>query len=439
MSKDYDDDYDDEYDERGGNKDYYDYDDEISRKAVGKLLNGLDDNKRPSKPTVKAIRTEPAGERRKSSINTSYYDESRTSRYEDDDDEIVTGFRDDDDYYDSADDDYEDDNEQMELEELREMEEESEPVKSRRARPGSEETPADRQERERYRRQFLDGYTDTRRKGSDTAQTADHRRRPAGASADDAVRRIAAEKEKAQEDRESAPRRRPRPTGGEARPQPPQTRGSRSSGPVEHENDDEISIIPKRGERRKERTPAAPVPSYGGTSAAPSYDAPIFKIIILAFVVMLFVMVFLVFKINGANKTIAEHEKNIELAQADAETLTNLQTANDGYKQQIAELKGEKGDLELRVQSLEAQIAEMQGPPSGNSQPSATGQTTTPQTSLPGGAQTYTVVSGDSLSRISNRFLGDSSRENIEAIKKANNMTSDGIAVGQTLVIPPRQ
>ena len=443
MSKDYDD-YDDEYDERGGNKDYYDYDDEISRKAVGKLLNGLDDEKKPSKApakamTVKAIRPESEGEGKRSSINTSYYDESRTSRYEDDDDEIVTGFRDDDedDYYSSHDnDEYDDDTEQMELEELREMEE-PEPVRSRRPRPGSEETPADRQERDRYRRQFLDGYTDTRKKSPESAQPVDHRRRssgaarPTGASADDAVRRIAAEKEKDQE--ESAPRRRPRPTGAEPRPQP--QRGRRAP---ETENDDEINIIPKRGERiRKERTPAA-APGYGAASASPSYDAPIFKIIILAFVIMLLVMIFLVFKINAANKSIAEYENNIEQTQADAETLTLLKTANDGLREQITTLTGEKGALVLERDALQKQVDDLQGPQTGTNPPSATGAPAANQPTLPGGSTSYTVVSGDSLSRISTRFLGDSSAANIAVIKQANNMTNDVIHVGQTLIIPQR-
>ena len=429
MSKDYDD-Y-DEYDEQDG-KEYYDYDDEISRKAVGKLLNGLDDyDKKPSKPTVKTIRPESGGESKRSSINTSYYDDSRTSRY-DDDDSIVTGFRDDDDdYYDSHDDEYEDDSEQIELEEFTEMEEEPEPARTRRPRPGSEETPADRQERERYRRQFLDGYTDTRRKGSDMAQTTDYKRRAPGASADDAVRRIAAEKEKEQD---SAPRRRPRPTAGDSRPQSTPVRGRKPA-----EEDDDINIIAKRSERsRRERSQPVAAPSYGTTSAAPSYDAPIFKIIIAVFLIMLAVLVFLVFKINGANKTIAEHEANAAKIEVDSEAMAALQTSNDSLRQQLTTATDDKNNAILERDAYKTQLEELQGSSANAAAPPAGGQATS-QTPLPGGSQSYTVVSGDSLSRISNRFYSNSSAASIKAIKDANNMSSDVVHVGQTLIIPAQQ
>ena len=431
MSKDYDD-Y-DEHDDRGGNKEYYDYDDEISRKAVGKLLTGLDDHdKKPSKPTVKAIRPEAEGESKRGSINTSYYDESRTSRYEDEGDAIVTGFRDDDDdYYGSHhDEEYDDDSEQMELEEFTEMEEEAahlESARSRRARPGSEESLSDRQERERYRRQFLDGYTDTKRKGTDTPQTAQPRRRPSGASADDAVRRISAEKDKSRE--ESAPRRRPRPTGGETRPQPPATRGRRPA-----EDEDEVNIIPSRSERRKERSQPVATPAYAGT--APSYDAPIFKIIAAAFIIMLIVMVFLVFKINAANKSVAEYKKGAEQVQADVDAMNSQQVVIEGLRQQVTDLTKDNGSLILERDALKAQVQDNQGPVSTSTP--AEGQTQTqPQT--PGSRHEYTVVSGDSLSKISNRFYGNSSVESINAIKSANGMTKDSIQVGQKLIIPAQQ
>lgn len=63
-----------------------------------------------------------------------------------------------------------------------------------------------------------------------------------------------------------------------------------------------------------------------------------------------------------------------------------------------------------------------------------TDNNTTQQTPIQQGEQMYTVEKNDSLYKISVKYYGDGS--GIDKIKEANGLTSEAIAVGQTLIIP---
>ncbi len=64
---------------------------------------------------------------------------------------------------------------------------------------------------------------------------------------------------------------------------------------------------------------------------------------------------------------------------------------------------------------------------------------TTPATTAPAGSQSYTVVSGDSLTSIANKFYGSSESKYIELIRTTNSLASaDMIYPGQVLTIPPK-
>lgn len=57
----------------------------------------------------------------------------------------------------------------------------------------------------------------------------------------------------------------------------------------------------------------------------------------------------------------------------------------------------------------------------------------------PAKSTTYTVVSGDTLGRISEKVYGSSAPEYLEKIQRANNMSSpDKLQLEQKLIIPPR-
>lgn len=72
-------------------------------------------------------------------------------------------------------------------------------------------------------------------------------------------------------------------------------------------------------------------------------------------------------------------------------------------------------------------------PTSGTAGTSTSGAS--PGATTTGGAQSYTVQDGDTLSRIAERFYGDSTQ--FEVIRDANNLGSNDLTVGQVLTIPP--
>ena len=408
MSKDFDD-YKDDYDKNPGN---YDYDDEMSRKAVGKLLNSMDDDEpvTASKPVVRAIRIN-SEKIKKEKISTSFYDEDRGKKNNADDDLIVTGFKDEEIPDDTI--------IQQEAEHV--DDDLGDTVRTRRPNILKDESSGDRDERERYRKQFLGGYTDHRRKGLDLTSPApvnETRKRTSAQNTDEPVKRIPAERPQRDSKESELPRRRPRGEDISDTKPPARERGRRSK-----DTDDELSVIPKRSERKERPAYAAP------TSAQPlSYDAPIFKIIAGVLLAMLVVMVILVFNVISANGTISDLEEQIAGFEMDVDELSSLRIANEALTQQVQQRTDERNEAQFRVDELERQLetADVSNAPVSY----LPGDSSQPTTAT----RSYTVASGDSLSAIANRFnLG---QNGVNAIMAANGLTSATIHVGQELIIP---
>ncbi|MCL2565000.1 MAG: LysM peptidoglycan-binding domain-containing protein [Defluviitaleaceae bacterium] len=419
MSKDY---FKDKNDE---NTDY-DYDDEMSRKAVGKLMTGLDDDggdngplSVPGKPVVRAIRIN-SEKIKQEKISTSVYDESRAIRPNTSDDAIVTGFKEE---------EVEETPPEIEVPPPVPEEDIGDKVRTRRPNILREESSGDREEREKYRKQFLGGYTDHRRKGLDlmtgaAPENGETRRRPAVPLEDEPVKRVTSfdsELDKIEKEPESVPRRRPRENTLDAADikQPKRPRRQRES------SEEDGAIVTSKRSERKERQPM-----YAANAAAQpvSYDAPIFKIIAAVFVVMLVLMVILVININGANSRVRELEAEIVQFEEDVEELDALRAQNSSFQSQVGNLTEERASLQLQLADLEARLMAADA--------SNVPQIYTPGSEpvIPGGTQSYTVRSGDNLSRIAASFnLGPNG---VDAIMQANGLPNTNITVGQTLIIP---
>jgi len=409
LGKDFDDYKDDDYDKNTGS---YDYDDEMSRKAVGKLLTGLNDDENTTssvKPVVRAIRIN-SEKIKKEKINTSFYDENRGKRNSERDDVIVTGFKEDDAFAKT----------EPEIPAAPE-EDMGDTVRTRRPNILRDETGGDREERERYRKQFLGGYTDHRRKGIDLTGPApggETRKRPQSSSGDESIKRFPTERtpKDAENTPPLSPRRRP-PREETTDIKPPQ-RGRRVK-----DADDEVTLIPKRAERKERPAYAAPA-----SAANISYDAPIFKIIAAILLVMLIVMVILVFNVISANGTIRERDEQIAKLEEEVEEVPSMRMTISSLNEQVGALREERNLIQIQLEQLQGQLTPPDiveppaGYPSGDTQPS-------------GGSQSYTVRSGDNLSRIAAQFnLGAGG---VAAIMQANNITdASRIQVGQVLVIP---
>ncbi|MCL2462684.1 MAG: LysM peptidoglycan-binding domain-containing protein, partial [Defluviitaleaceae bacterium] len=163
-------------------------------------------------------------------------------------------------------------------------------------------------------------------------------------------------------------------------------------------------------------------------------------------IVFLIVLIFLCVKINSLNKQL-----NTALAaNAASGDSATLQLANDQLTQQNTDLKNQVNTLTQQLNGLGAQ-------PGDNTQPTdGTPATAPPATSSPGGStpatakpdatttpaspgagKTYTVVGGDTLSKIAQNEYGSSSKDNIQKIVDANGITDpNSLKVGQVLTIP---
>ena len=416
MSKDFDDYKDSDYDKNPGS---YDYDDEISRKAVGKLLTGLDDEDdspapAPVKPVVRAVRIN-SEKIKKEKINTSFYDESRSKRNTAGDDAIVTGFRE----------------EEEPPEEFPQAEESPPPDEDmgdaiRTRRPNifkADESGSDREEREKYRKQFLGGYTDHRRRGLDItgpAAAGDIRKLHPASSEEEPVKRVIpsrAPKEANEPEAGPVPRRRSQREEIQDT-KPPRSRRAKNT-------DEELPLVSGKRSERKERQAFAS--ASAAPAQAPSYDAPIFKIIAAVLLIMLIAMVVLVFNVIGANGTISELEEQIAGFENDLEDFASYRMENITLQQQVRELTEERGTLQLRVGELESELL------SANVADTTGGYTDVAVTAT-GEMQSYTVRAGDNLTAIAAQFrLGPNG---VDAIMQANNLATTTIAVGQILVIP---
>jgi len=163
--------------------------------------------------------------------------------------------------------------------------------------------------------------------------------------------------------------------------------------------------------------------------------------LIIAFgsaIVVLVLIVVLIVKINSLNADLAKVQNDIDtkVGEKVSEGLTQKDIEIDGYKDRIKELEDENKALRESQSPAPVDGVEPQDPanPAGSDNPPPI--TTPVNTNPPGETTTYTVVSGDNLSKIALRYYGSDSRANVNKIKEANGLTSDTINVGLKLIIP---
>jgi len=139
------------------------------------------------------------------------------------------------------------------------------------------------------------------------------------------------------------------------------------------------------------------------------------------FVIMMMAMALMLFRIVAQDTRIAEATTELEGLRASIEGFTAIRTEND--------------DLRTRVDELLTEIEELQAnqAPPEQTEPDAQPSQAPGEIELP---TRYTVVRGDSLFRISERFYGSQSQLYVNKIKEANNMTTDTVHVDDTLYIP---
>ena len=397
------------------------YNDEMGRKTVGNLLSGLDEDAPPAerepareadkeanKPVVRAVRLNSQKANREK-INNSFYDEDRVRN---DDDTIVRGFKE------AEEEPEEDIDDEVHDEDVEPSDEElANAVRTRRPNILKDESDEELDSRERYRKQFLEGYTDHERKRLDLGldATSELKRK----SADELDERVPPKRNEAE--RKLPPKRQPK--DGNTR-KPKEDEASAEQRPRRRpESEEEAALMNKRSQR-KERPQAA-----AATSARPSSGAPIFKILAVLFVILIGVIVFLVISLNSANNEVDRLEAYIEQFDSDVEELGQLRARNAALEARNDDLTDESNLRLSQIEELERQLRVQDTDPTGV--PGAPSEGTT----APEGTRTHTVQSGETLYRISVTYFGHARA--IDAIMQASGLTSTNIQPGDTLNIPP--
>jgi nucleoid-associated protein YgaU len=154
-------------------------------------------------------------------------------------------------------------------------------------------------------------------------------------------------------------------------------------------------------------------------------------------------MAFLVFRITTLNAQLREAndlsapettngsdimELRIELEKRD-ETIKEL----NARIEILLDLSGETENGPVWENGDESTHAPSEGTPG---RPDESPDENAAAVTVPSGAQTYTVVSGDNLSKISQRFYGNANPSSIDRIRQASRLTNDNLYVGQELIIP---
>lgn len=394
------------------------YNDEMGRKTVGNLLSGLDDAepaerelareaaKETAKPVVRAVRLNSQKANREK-ISNSFYDEDRARN---DDDTIVRGFKE------AEEEPEEDIDDEIHEEDTEPSDEEvANAVRTRRPNILKDESDEELDSRERYRKQFLEGYTDHERKRLDLGLDATNE--PKRKKADELDERVPPKRNEAE--RELPPKRQP--MNGTRKPKEdaanPEQKSRRRP-----ESEEEAALMNKRSQR-KERPQAA------ATSARPSNGAPIFKILAVLFLILIGVIVFLVISLNSANSEVGRLEAYIEQFDDDVEELGQLRARNAALEARNQDLTNESNTRLSQIEDLERRL-EVQGTdPTGV--PGAPGEVA----DAPEGTRTHTVAPGETLYRISVTYFGHARA--IDAIMQASGLTSTNIQPGDTLNIPP--
>ena len=391
------------------NTDRINYDEEMGRKTIGNLINGLDDNvdeQVQEKPVVRAVRLN-ANKANREKISTDFYDEDRAANNGTD---IVTGFRESEDEpemsMESA--DFIDDSPQDE-EDLADV------VRTRRPNILKDDLDEEHDARERYRKQFLEGYTDHERKKLELDSTAIYETKRK--SADNSLSDRHSNRD-SEEERELPPKRRPKESLRKSREDAQNT----EQRPTRRKpaSEDEVTLIAKRNER-KERAPVA--------TAQPSYSAPIFKIFAGLILILIIVIVTLIISLNSANNQVAYLEYAAAQFDADVEELERLRPENVGLRTRNDDLVDDVNRLTSQIEDLERQLL-VQGTDT-SAVPGAPGDVAT----TPDGATEHVVQDGQTLYSISIIYFGHG--RGADAIRLASGLADTNIRVGDRLTIPP--
>jgi len=191
-----------------------------------------------------------------------------------------------------------------------------------------------------------------------------------------------------------------------------------------------------------------PIPTRAAAAGGPGerevrksdedYDEPensgLLKVVFGALVVIfLVVLAILVFRINSVSAQLRDARQKLE----DAPNYTDyndIKLSNDQLTASNADLQKQVDDLTAQLAAAQSGVA-VSAPPAASAAPGAT-QAPSGGTASADWPKPYTVVSGDSLSKIAKHFYGNSSQANIDKIKTYNSLTSDNINVGAKLQIP---
>ena len=164
------------------------------------------------------------------------------------------------------------------------------------------------------------------------------------------------------------------------------------------------------------------------------------KILKYVFAGVLFVLVLILFllllRINGLQRQIVELSENFDTIQFDLVSASDLAIRIDGLDSEIGSLRSTVSefsspqittvtDTDTDTSSGEQTIATPDAPAAGGA-----------ATTTAGEPRTYTVQSGDTLSRVAEMFYGASNPELWERIRAANGMTNDNLRPGTVLIIP---
>lgn len=167
------------------------------------------------------------------------------------------------------------------------------------------------------------------------------------------------------------------------------------------------------------------------------YDStlPVKNILIaLAAVVVLIIFTALIIKINTINAAYAKAQTTIEDFSETEKALQQALIENESLAGKITVLEDVIEQYRsVLPQSLESSDA-ASGSENGDEAADANNGTTQANNSSTGQTTTYTVVSGDSLSKLSTRFYGTSSQ--YQKIMDANGLTDVNLQIGQILIIP---
>jgi len=356
------------------NTDDFDYNDEMGRKAVGKLLSDLDDDageiSSTGKPVVRAIRIN-SQKIKKEKINTSFYDEDRGKN---DSDAIVTGFKDD-----EVQETFEEEDDVQVDDSLVDKEDPADAIRTRRPNMFKDESEEDHDNRERYRKQFLEGYTDHERKRLDL---------PTSAHDDEPRRKSSASPVNKSTSKDSAPsreKRRAKDSAEKPREEAFSQRAKRAK-----EQDEEVTLIPNRRERRERSQNVS-----SAQSQPVSYGAPIFKIMAAISVLMLALIVFLLINVNSANTTIGELETYIEQFSEDVGELATLRGQFAAVSAQLETVTDERNHALSQIEELERQL-HIAGTDTASVPGTGTGNETPTEISTDG-MRRHTVAPGESL------------------------------------------